>query len=220
MLRYPSCFFFLCGSEGYQYCWCGTQGLYLCSGWGSFCLLNSYKAPYVPVAFCFVIKVESEEEIILINIRNPKAPKLVFQIELREHLSSFSDHSSRITGKSNLMMDKVEQVQGAPTWGSIGRKGKAAKEIWGKTCGKRDLQLLHLLREGRDVKGWDAAGNEQFAPPQLSPSASCGVPTGKAGSKAAASFLPHAVSCVPYLSLELAGVARMACAILAKKKDK
>lgn len=50
-------------------------------------------------------------------------------------------------------MDKVEQVQGAPTWGSIGRKGKAAKEIQGKTCGKRDLQLLQLLREGRDVKG-------------------------------------------------------------------
>lgn len=42
-------------------------------------------------------------------------------------------------------------------------------------------------------------------------------PLGKAGGKAAAALLPPAVGCFPYLRLELAGVARVVCAILAKK---
>lgn len=63
-------------------------------------------------------------------------------------------------------------------WGSVGRKGKAGKESQGKTSGKRDLWLLQLPREGRDMRGWDAmlAGSRlPWAQPPLSVSG--GAPT-------------------------------------------
>lgn len=82
--------------------------------------------------------------------------------------------------------------------------------------------MVAAAAEGRDMEGRDvgacwkgAASSGEQAP--LPASSQYPLPLGKAGSKAAATFLPLVVGCFPCLHLELAGVARVVCAVLVKK---